>query len=77
VIDFTLRNIADLILDPDKAFPVQAEADARMKVAGVKVNHKAQVMSNSFGSVEDDRSSGAQMGKSDIARYRVSFTNHH
>ena len=62
VINFTLRNIADLVIDADKAKAVQAEADARMKAAGVKVNHKAQIMFNTFGSVEDDHGSRAQSG---------------
>ncbi|KAF3046485.1 hypothetical protein E8E12_010134 [Didymella heteroderae] len=61
VINFSLRNIADLILDPVKAADVQKEADRRMQEAGVRVNHKAQIMFNSFAGVEDDHGSGAQM----------------
>ena len=66
VINFSLRNIADLILDPVKAADVQKEADQRMQDAGVRVNHKAQIMFNSFAGVEDDHGSGAQMGKFDV-----------
>ena len=65
VINFSLRNIADLILDPVKADAVQAVADKRMKDAGVRVNHKAQIMFNSFAGVEDDHESHAQMGEFD------------
>nr|OQO24438.1 hypothetical protein B0A51_09112 [Rachicladosporium sp. CCFEE 5018] len=61
VINFTLRNIADLVLNPDKAAAVQAEVDARMKAVIVKVSHKAQIMFNSFSSTEDDHGSGGQM----------------
>ena len=66
VINFALQNIADLILDPDKAVAVQAEVDARMTAAVVNVNHKAQIMFNFFGSVEDDHGSGSKMGKSEM-----------
>jgi hypothetical protein len=65
LIDFTLSNITDSISDPDKAVAVQAEVDARMKIADVKVNHKAQIMFNSFGSVEDGSRSGAQISRFD------------
>ncbi|OQN99888.1 hypothetical protein B0A48_14093 [Cryoendolithus antarcticus] len=71
VIKFTLRNIADLILDADKAKAVQAEVDARMQAAGVKVNPKALVMFNSFSGVEDDRGSGGQMDISCASLSRI------
>lgn len=65
LINFSLQNIAYLVVDPDKSADVQKEADRRMQEAGVRVNHKAQIMFNSFVGIEDDHGSKAQMGKSE------------